>query len=837
MAADHTRRRRHLLFAGSLVALLLAALVLPPLININRYQRQITASLAASLGRPVEVSGVRLHLLPRPAVEIGNFIIDSTPGFGAEPILQCSSVTADLRLTSLWRGRLEIARISLDEPSLNLERASSGEWNFTSVLMQASRISQAPTGRQLAVGQRRFPYIEASSARINFKYGNEKLPFSFLNADVSIWLERPDEWQLRFAAQPVRTDIHLSLADTGLVQLTGSVRRASSVAGLPLDLDLEWRKAPLGQVSRMLLAQDLGWRGDTGVRAHITGTPQSLTLDASAAANDFHRESFEPAHPMNLHVRCTATYRHAVGALEGINCLSPVGDGSLDLSGSWKQLHMASPVPDLKLTASHVPAAAALQLLRHTRGRLSDTITLDGTIDGLLIYGMPPPRMGMRAGGAAHGIASGGLLATKLILHGDDFEQPLPDLRFTLQPSTPATLLLQPARLELGAPQPLLADARLNAQGFQLHYSGGAALARLLPLTRAFGVLPAAFHGLGDTGVTDYNLTLQGPWAPPLTDGETPAPASATSGSLSLRDVDFQPDYLPAPVHIVTATATVAPDELRWTGIAATLGDTRFSGSLRMPLPCRSACVRHFDLSAADTNMGELTALLRGDDQGVMRELISRVRTQNHTWPALEGSLHVGRLGLGRIVINGAVADLTAAKGRLEMRAFDGRVLGGAVHLTGAATLDATPSYRIKLQFAHISAPELSQLMAEHWGPGLLDISGNLALSGTTPADLSSSAKGTLHWEWTNGALPLLTTSPLRRFDRWTGDGKVAKGSLTLTESRIVSNGVAVPVTGTIGSDRSLDLQTGSSGTSAPGAAVTGSLVAPVAEARSRSSE
>jgi len=217
--------RRNLLIAASLVLLLVAALVLPPLINISHYQRRITASLTASLGHPVEVSGITLVLLPRPGVQIVNFVVDSTVGYSAEPILQCSNVTAAFRILSLWRGRLEIARISLDEPSLNLERAPNGQWNFASVLLQASRSQQAPTGLAVARGQSRFPYIEANNARINFKYGNEKLPFSFLNADVSIWLENPNQWQLRFAAQPIRTDINLSLADTGQVKISGSVDR------------------------------------------------------------------------------------------------------------------------------------------------------------------------------------------------------------------------------------------------------------------------------------------------------------------------------------------------------------------------------------------------------------------------------------------------------------------------------------------------------------------------------------------------------------------------------------------------------------------------------------
>src|SRR6201996_5472583 len=826
--------RRHLLIAAALVLVLVAALVLPPLINISHYQRRIAASLTASLGHPVEVSGITLVLLPRPGVQIANFVVDSTAGYSAEPILQCSSVTAAFRILSLWRGRLEITRISLDEPSLNLERAPDGQWNFASVLLQASRSQQAPTGLAVARGQSRFPYIEASNARINFKYGNEKLPFSFLNADVSIWLENPNQWQLRFAAQPIRTDINLSLADTGQVKISGSVDRASSANELPLDMRAEWRGAPLGQVSRMLLAHDMGWRGDTSVAAHITGVPNALAVQLAAAAGDFHRESFEPARPLNLHVTCTATYRHSLESIDAIHCLSPVGNGSLDLTGTMQQIHAAERQPNLRLVATRVPADEVLDLLRHTRGRLNPDITLIGAIDGELSYAREPFPAGPHTAGGWHTVAAGKLLATDLRVRSDGTEQPLPDLRFAVQtpaapsspssataPTQPVALVLDPMHIDLGGTEPLVATARLTRQGYQLHYSGSALLAQLLPLAHAFNVVPAAFQGLQGTGTADYNLALHGDWLLPLANtsasavslGNTPssidqsAPLSAINGSIALHNADFRPSYLAEPVRIVTATAAISPAELRWNGVSATLGVTHFTGSLRIPVPCLAACERQFDLTAANVNFGALAASLHGEDEGVMQELLNRVRSRSQDWPLLDGTVHIARLALGQLEVANASADLTLRDGSLEVSSLDGRTLGGAFHATGAVDLGSTPSYDAAVQLRRVSASELAQLLKEHWGPGTIDLSSDLAMSGTTASALSGSAKGTLHWSWTGGALPQLTSTPLRRFDRWTGNGKVAKGAITITSSEVTSNSSIASVTGTIGTDRSLELK------------------------------
>jgi hypothetical protein len=630
----------------------------------------------------------------------------------------------------------------------------------------------------------------------------------------------------------MRTDINLSIADTGQVQVSGSVHRASSANELPLNLQAEWRGAPLGQATRMLFAHDLGWRGNTRVTAHITGVPDALGLQLAAEAADFHRESFAPAYPLNLHATCTATYRHWQGLIDGIHCLSPVGNGGLSLRGAIRQIHAAAPEPDLKLTATHVPTDAVLELLRHTSGRLRNDITVSGHIDGELAYSLQH---------GADAVAAGSLLATNLLARSSEMEQILPDLRFVVQPSSqPLAIVLEPAHMDLGGPNPLVASARLTRQGYFLHYSGSALLEHLLPLAHAFHIVPAGLEGMQGSGAADYNLTVQGDWLLPVADTDHPAPLSTVNGSITLHNAGFQPLYLAEPVHIVTATATLSPAELRWNGINATLGATRFTGSLRIPLPCFAACRRHFDLAAANLNVGALIGSLRGGDEGMVQELLNRVRSRSRDWPLLDGTVHVAHLTVGQVEIANASAEMALHDGDLEMRSLDGRTLGGTLHATGAVDLASTPSYDAEVQLRRVSMPELAALLKERWGPGMLDLSCDLAMSGASSSSLSSSAKGTLHWDWTNGALPQLTSTPFHRFDRWSGNGKVGKGEITLTSSEISGSNTTAIITGTIDRDRSLDLKIAApatpaaseneTATTAPATSMTGTLAAPHVE-------
>ncbi len=245
---------------AAVVTLLLLVLI-PPFLNINRFRRRIAVSISGSLGRPVHFDNVGFRILPTPGFTIENFVVGEDPSFGDEPFLRADTVTATLHISSLWRGHLEFATISLDEPHVNLVRNAAGQWNIESVLLQASQIRTAPTGQRSAGGLPRFPYIEATQARVNIKLGEEKMPFSLTDAKLSLWLSQPETWHVRVEARPLRTDMNAN--DTGLVQVEGTFQRAATLSAIPLNLSASWSAAQLGDVSHMLLGQNAGWRGSS----------------------------------------------------------------------------------------------------------------------------------------------------------------------------------------------------------------------------------------------------------------------------------------------------------------------------------------------------------------------------------------------------------------------------------------------------------------------------------------------------------------------------------------------------------------------------------------------
>jgi uncharacterized protein involved in outer membrane biogenesis len=119
------KRRKPLWWILGAVALLLLVFFVPSFISVNHYKSQITTLISQSLGRPVHLSSVQVRILPWPGFVLSDLSVAEDPAYGAEPVLHASTVIASIRLLALWRGRLEIGTISVDDASLNLVRASA----------------------------------------------------------------------------------------------------------------------------------------------------------------------------------------------------------------------------------------------------------------------------------------------------------------------------------------------------------------------------------------------------------------------------------------------------------------------------------------------------------------------------------------------------------------------------------------------------------------------------------------------------------------------------------------------------------------------------------------
>ncbi len=269
-----------------------------------------------------------MHLLPVPGFTLQNFVVSEDPAFGSEPIIRANTVNVTLRPGSLWRRHVEFSSMTFETPSLNLVRNAKGEWNVQTLLMHAASVNTAPTAQRKAGPEPRFPYIEATGARVNVKLGEEKKPFSVTDADFALWLTSPQEWRVRAKGTPTRTDTNIS--DPGIVKIEGSLKRAATMAEVPVDLTASWTGAPMGEASKLLSGQDAGWRGNINVEASLLGMLGAAKLTTTIHVDDLRRSEFVPAAAMEVKAECRGTLDVTVAVVNDPDCAitTPMAEGS-----------------------------------------------------------------------------------------------------------------------------------------------------------------------------------------------------------------------------------------------------------------------------------------------------------------------------------------------------------------------------------------------------------------------------------------------------------------------------------------------------------------------------
>jgi hypothetical protein len=835
------KERKKLWWALGVVLFLVALLVVPPLIGINHYKARITALMSASLGRTVRLTDVEMRLLPRPAFVISDLTVQEDPEFGAEPILHANSVTADIRLLSLWRGRLRIAKIDVDEASLNLVHLPDGRWNLDSLVRTANPGAARDTRGEL-------PFLEATSSRINIKNGAEKLPFSLLDADASIWRESSGDWRVRLRGQPARTDVSLDLADTGIVRLEATLHPAAQLHQSAIRADLDWRQAQLGQLSRLLLASDEGWRGNLTGELHVEGTAAEAQINLRLRAEGVHREEFVPASPVDFDATCTLIYHYSIRTLEKVDCSSPVGSGRAritgDMPGKGEQPRMA-------VELDRVPAQVALDVLRTVRRRIDPTIQAEGTITGKISY----DEIAVAAAAAAgHGKTprraqethppigplTGALTVDGLRISGAALSRPIQVAKLLLEPAPPVAgqpqALAGSFALPAGAAAPLAIAGKLTTRGFQVTIRGNAAIPRLREFARVAGSAaePALEQLAGESAALD--LAVEGPWMPPaevLLASAGPVLAAApptvqASGTLTLRDANWKPGFLANAVRISSATLHLENGALRWDPIAYSYGPVKGAATLDLPDQCDTpeSCSPRFTAHFASLDVEAVqSALLGAKEPGTLAsELLARLRPSSQpAWPRLEGSVEADTLTAGPFTLTNAKADVRIAPTGAEISGLSADLMGGAVR--GGMTLEIgdKPAYKVDLEFSGLKPAPVGQLMAMKWAGGNLAGNAHIESSGYSDKDISASAKGTLHFDWSHGSIanpPVIafgavmdahTTAEKRasgaewrvppvlaHFDRFTGDAIIANGALALGRNQVQRAGHKSSIQATI---------------------------------------
>ncbi|HLK53736.1 MAG TPA: hypothetical protein VKU42_09775, partial [Candidatus Angelobacter sp.] len=665
----------------------------------------------------------------------------------------------------------EIANLNLTDdaapPSLNLVYAGD-HWNLESLLLRVEQVPTAPTAKRSAEQRSRFPYIQASSGRINLKIGPEKKPYALTNTDFAFWLASEDTWHIRLEGHPVRTDLNLN--DTGTVHLEGDVQRSAALSDMPVKLQVSWEKAQLGQFSSLVAGQDKGWRGALNVNAQIAGPLASLHINATADLNDFRRFDINRNAMPQVQTRCLGDYTKSILSLK---CDTPLGTGGL--------LATAHFVPsaknyDLSLVANRVPLSLLATLARQTRRSLPDDFTASGDLNAAF---------GFHSRAGVHDFHGTGM-TTPFLMQSSAGDKPFPvsAVRFhigagdtpglpvakkkkssvpsTPVPAMPPSAVFEPASLtvdafsvQMGPSTTLELQGSMDSSGYFVSAKGMVPLERLLAFGRTTG-----FHSAitNTTASAQVDLNVSGPWAnfavPKL------------HGTAHLQNVAAWIPGLKDRLILTEADAQLTDTALVLNHVNAQFEHNAvgFTGSISSPMSCTgdAPCPLQFDLHMDSLAVADVAGLLGFTEKGWTIPFLSGSDNKLPDFRA-EGTLSVGELKVADIPLEKFGAHVEVGDHVLVVNHVTAKVGGGTtqdewkVDWSGSQPVYIGTGSIESVALDHVAPPETVSGQLSQWITGKTQVSYSAHFEGKNTQEMLSSATGRAEFQVSNGTSRILT--------------------------------------------------------------------------------
>ncbi len=256
---------------GALVALLaglvlIAAIVLPLVIDPNDYKEEIAAEVARQTGRTLNIEGdMALSVFPWLGLDIGPAQLSNAAGFEDPYMARMETVQVRVKLLPLLKKQLEVDTVRLNGLVLNLARDKDGRSNWADLAGEPAAEEKAKTDAAAAGGKGgnglaglAIGGIEVADARLTWDDRAAATRYEITDLAFTTGAIEPDQafdLDLNFqvsAAQPaIEGRFHLK----GNVLLAAGLR-AVEVKGASIDLDAAGDGVP-GKHITLVLASDM----------------------------------------------------------------------------------------------------------------------------------------------------------------------------------------------------------------------------------------------------------------------------------------------------------------------------------------------------------------------------------------------------------------------------------------------------------------------------------------------------------------------------------------------------------------------------------------------------
>jgi len=305
---------------GLLLLLIVAIILIPLLVDVNRYKPQIEARVQDATGRSFRIGGdIDLSVFPWIGVSLSDLSLGSPAGFEDTRFLQVGDFEARVKLLPLLSREVEISRVVLQAPQIVLVKKKDGRtnWAFKPPAGETQPESrpretgsegsgltlQSLTAEEIAIRNGTLTYIDqAAGSRHDISELNLALTDVSLDRPVSLTFStrvngQPLELEGTLgpigsppASQPVTYDLTIAALDELKATLKGSARNLTEQPAFDLTLDIAAFSPRtlferLGQPFPVQTA-DPGVLNEVAVKARIKGSTTQASLEEGALVLD-----------------------------------------------------------------------------------------------------------------------------------------------------------------------------------------------------------------------------------------------------------------------------------------------------------------------------------------------------------------------------------------------------------------------------------------------------------------------------------------------------------------------------------------------------------------------
>ncbi len=110
--------------------LLVIGLLVPYVVDVDRYRPQIIAEVQSKTGRKIEIGKIRARIIPTAGFSIENVTLGPPAGFAPVNLLTADSIKGSVSLLALLHGAVEVSSVEIVKPQVALATDEHGRTNY-----------------------------------------------------------------------------------------------------------------------------------------------------------------------------------------------------------------------------------------------------------------------------------------------------------------------------------------------------------------------------------------------------------------------------------------------------------------------------------------------------------------------------------------------------------------------------------------------------------------------------------------------------------------------------------------------------------------------------------